>query len=875
MNLTRLNGLYEVSKFSLYLIIICVILISTDLLWRWDQSFYDAQQRSFQRHAPNDVIIIAIDEASLSRLGRWPWRRNIHAELINRLSDEGARVIAMDIIFSEKDQNYPSDDYKLIQAVNNSGRVILPVFVEQARKGSVLHETLPLPELIEASSGLGHVHVELDTDGIARSVYLLEGLGKPHWPSFGVAVLQFIEPSRSLYLFDEKLESQKDVASPLKWIRDYHVKIPFYGPPGHFQTISYHQVLTGQYPKGLFKDQIIFVGVTATGLGDSLPTPVSGLSQSMPGVEINANIFSGVREGIMIKNISMGWYYALSIFIVILPAILFPLLRPRLAFIATILLIVFTIAISVAFFLFFKIWYGPISVVLTLMLSYPMWSWRRLEFTMKYLENELLGLKKQRGIGIVEHEWNLDSVFKFLASWLPVSGFTLINENAMTVYSWGQKIDKDVGKLRENQWIQLDLETYVYSSNDEAGQYFCAVSWQSKAKPSLRQLKLFNEIINKINTTKSDQPKTTYEILQKRIQEVAIATEQLSNLKRFIEDCLDQIADAVLVIDYGGKVVLANDRAKSLFKESFDEGPNNLDVLDILEKLHFASKWTWTDLLDEVFTNDSSIQLQGRLEDKVDLLINVSLMRLADELESYAFVISMSDITELIESERMRNEALSFLSHDLRSPLVSILALTELIGADKNSVIERKNLSRIEDHASRTIELAENFVQFSRAEGNEQIQFSEFNLVDVAINAMDQVWSQAQVKKINIHRDFTLNECYINGNAQLLERVFINLLTNSIKYSNENTKIAFIIDCSKSFIKCIIVDEGIGIPEDDLPHIMKRFKRVESHHHKKNKGMGLGLSFVNAVVERHGGEIEIESQQQKGTKVTIKLKKIN
>ncbi len=873
MNSTRLYGLYEVSKFSLLLIVICVVLISTDLLWRWDQSFYDAQQRFFLRHAPNDVIIIAIDEASLSRLGRWPWRRNIHAELINRLSDEGARVIAMDIIFSERDQNHPNDDNKLRKAVKNSGRVILPVFVEQARRGSVLHETLPLPELIESSAGLGHVHVELDTDGIARSVYLLEGLGKPHWPSFGVAVLQFIDPSRSLHLSDEKLFSQKDLSSPLKWIRDYHVKIPFYGPPGHFQTISYHQVLTGQYPKGLFKDQIIFVGVTATGLGDSLPTPVSGLSQSMPGVEINANIFSGVREGLMIKNISMGWYYILSIFIIVLPVILFPLLRPRYAFFATILLIAFTIVISVAFVQFFKIWYGPISVVITLMLSYPMWSWRRLEFTLKYLEKELLAINKQRGMGVVEQDGNLDSVFKFLSSWLPVSGFTLINENGMTVYSWGKKTGKNFGKLKENQWIKLDEETYCYSFNNEEHKYLCAFGWESKVKPSQRHFKLLIDIINKINLTKSEQPKTTFEILQKRIQEVETATEQLSNLKRFIEDCLDQIADAVLVIDYGGKIVLANDRAKSLFKDTFDEKNNLIDIISVLEILHLSSKWVWTDLLAEVFKNDSSIQLQGRLQDKVDLLINISLMRLGDELESYAFVISMSDITELIESERMRNEALSFLSHDLRAPLVSILALTELISADKNSAIESKNLTRIEDHASRTIELAENFVQFSRVEGNEEIQFSEFNLIEVAINALDQVWSQAQVKKINIQRDFSSNECYVNGNAPLLERVFINLLTNSIKYSNKNTQIKFKLDCSKTFIKCTIDDEGIGIPENDLPNIMNRFKRVESHHDKLNKGMGLGLSFVNAVIERHDGEIEIESQEQKGTKVTITLKK--
>ena len=151
-----------------------LLLAHSDWLWRWDHLIYDATLPIWESPPPQDIVIVAIDEASLNELGRWPWPRRTHAQLVRGLSAAGARVIALDIIFSEADSSDPKGDQALAEAIRESARVVLPVLLEQPRTYGQLIEQMPLPPLAEVAATLGHIHVELDADGLARSVFLLE-----------------------------------------------------------------------------------------------------------------------------------------------------------------------------------------------------------------------------------------------------------------------------------------------------------------------------------------------------------------------------------------------------------------------------------------------------------------------------------------------------------------------------------------------------------------------------------------------------------------------------------------------------------------------------------------------------------------------------
>jgi len=133
-------------------------------------------------------------------------------------------------------------------------------------------ETLPIPALAKAAAGIGHVDVELDSDGIVRGTYLKAGLGSPYWPTLALALLETVDPSAWRVLPGQR-PAQINASSPYVWRRDYRVLVPFAGPPGHFRHYSYGAVLNDTVSTTLFRNKYVLVGATASGMDDALPTP--------------------------------------------------------------------------------------------------------------------------------------------------------------------------------------------------------------------------------------------------------------------------------------------------------------------------------------------------------------------------------------------------------------------------------------------------------------------------------------------------------------------------------------------------------------------------------------------------------------------------
>ena len=169
----------DVASTALILLLLSLLLSSTGILSRVDNLIYDVGQKLYQQAAPSDVIIVAIDENSLSQLGRWPWPRSHHANLVRRLTAEGVSAIGLDIIFSETDLINKGADDDLALAIAQAKNVVLPVVLESKRVNGQIIETLPMPSLANNAADLGRVHAALDEDGIARSIYLFEGVGAP------------------------------------------------------------------------------------------------------------------------------------------------------------------------------------------------------------------------------------------------------------------------------------------------------------------------------------------------------------------------------------------------------------------------------------------------------------------------------------------------------------------------------------------------------------------------------------------------------------------------------------------------------------------------------------------------------------------------
>ncbi len=388
LNRLKINDL--VSS-AIILTLLALLLHTTQLFSRVDNVIYDLGQKISSTPAPDDVIIIAIDEESLSKIGRWPWSRQVHADLLKRLLPEKPAAIGLDVVFSEPDATNPTADAALGTAIQAAGNVVLPVLLEATRTNGQIKETLPLPALIDYAADLGRVHAALDQDSIARSVYLFEGVGTPAWQLFSQAVNNVAEHKASKNNFSHASLEQDQNRYAIA--RGAQRRVNFIGPPGYFYRISYAQVLNGEFEKGLFSHKIVLVGATALGLGDFLTTPVSGLSQPMPGVEFHANVLESIRKNRLITEVPFWLSTVLVMLLSVLPLLWMPKLRALFGLLVTMLLLAL-LALGAGLLPHLGVWFPPSAALAAILLAYPIWSWRKLEAAQRFLDEEFQYLKQ-------------------------------------------------------------------------------------------------------------------------------------------------------------------------------------------------------------------------------------------------------------------------------------------------------------------------------------------------------------------------------------------------------------------------------------------------------------------------------------------------
>ena len=341
---------------------VVILLVLSGITWRADTALYDLLVQRSAHAADERILVVAVDEKSLAELGRWPWSRSVHAQLIDALSASGAKSIALDILLSEPALYDPEGDALLTQALTRSHKVVLPVFAEPQQQNGPLVELLPIPEFAASAAALGHVDMALDSDGVARSMFLRAGLGTPHWPSLALALHQLgNEPGESDGNLPGLRNPQAGTVAPQDWVRDHEVLVPYVNPPHGFKRVSYSDVLNDRVPAAQLKDRWILVGVTAAGMGGDVATP--GWHANAPrlsGVDYQANALNMLLQDSAIVPLSTVAQSLLSIFLVVLPLLIYGL--PGFRKISTpIVLALLAVPLVTLLLLWQGYWFAPLS----------------------------------------------------------------------------------------------------------------------------------------------------------------------------------------------------------------------------------------------------------------------------------------------------------------------------------------------------------------------------------------------------------------------------------------------------------------------------------------------------------------------------------
>ncbi|MBE6656521.1 MAG: HAMP domain-containing protein [Ruminococcaceae bacterium] len=228
---------------------------------------------------------------------------------------------------------------------------------------------------------------------------------------------------------------------------------------------------------------------------------------------------------------------------------------------------------------------------------------------------------------------------------------------------------------------------------------------------------------------------------------------------------------------------------------------------------------------------------------------------------------------ELESLEQKRNRFISDVSHELRSPMTSMLGFVEAV-ADGSLPPERQKhyLSLVAEEIKRLSRLVADLLDVSRLEmGERKMNFAKYDLADNAATVLISLEQRINEKKLDVSFEAEEDKMFVSADADAMYRVLYNLIENAVKFSREGGKLAIALERTEGRVRLSVYNEGIGISEEDLPNVFDRFYKSDKSRGEDKKGVGLGLYFVKTIVTAHGGDIRAESTEGVDTRFTMEL----
>lgn len=351
-------------------------------------------------------------------------------------------------------------------------------------------------------------------------------------------------------------------------------------------------------------------------------------------------------------------------------------------------------------------------------------------------------------------------------------------------------------------------------------------------------------------------------------EKLDLTLSEMSNEKSKLETILKYMADGLLAVDLSGAIIHINPAATQML----DLLPEDIEEFDYDQIMARCGKHLTMEALLEGTKS-------GGAQETFDFKGNVFAMRydrFKDENgQDKGVIIIIQDITERQKLENMQTDFVANVSHELKTPLTTIKSYTETLldGAMEDPEITANFLGIVDTEADRMNRLVKDLLQLSRLDHQrERWSMKETNLIAILNTAIPKVALTARQKEQHLNVLFDEEAVIpVNVDRDRIEQVVLNILSNAIKYTNEGGRIDIDVLEGGGHVKVIVSDNGIGISEADIPRVFERFYRVDKARSRAMGGTGLGLPISKQIVEEHHGTLTIESQEGKGTNVTMTL----
>jgi signal transduction histidine kinase/CHASE2 domain-containing sensor protein len=778
---------------------------------------------------PDDIVIIAIDEASLKRFGRFPWSRSLIARALDSLKNARPKAIALDVLYVEP--TVKADDSALAAAIKRAGNVVVAA---QLTAGATSEDEVnwlrPLPEIEANAAGIGHVNVHTGFDGVARTLLMRQAddYGNAIW-AMAVELIRVGDglPADSLREFPGTVaiggrilpvttnpDSYRIEPDGTEHLRAARLSIDYIGPSGSFspQTISFSEIADGRVDPRRLHNKYLLIGATAATLGEQVASPfIQSMNHGrlrgdlMPGVEVLANQVNTILRGRFYREVP-DWIAFLCSLIVAIGVIVFAALARgsheflrQIAALGTLLALIFMIS-----HLAFSRWLilAPIvHMLFAFAIATPLTLLRR--------------------------------------------GFVLSRE-----------IDARIAEIsRAGESLLLGVNTPAPSPQPPARLFLRL--WPRGAEWRVRELKSLNQ-----------------QLLQRSL---------------FIDRALRSVDDGLIIAATDARIVFANPRAaqilgvseralvsSDLFErigEAESSYPQQPSTLVARLQSAGAAREALQRLLEERESIEREITLGSGSNNARHYSLRISTVADSADGAIYGIVAIFTDITRHRELQRTQRDVMALVTHELKTPLTAIQGMSELLSQFEMSGERRREMHlTINDEAKRLARMIDEYLDLTRLEsGARQLRLVPLRIEQLMERALLLLDPLAERAGIKIIRNLAPDLPPILGDADLIARAVTNLIDNAIKFSPIGSEINVNARADSSRVVIEVVDQGCGIAPEFMKNIFEKFYRVPRAANADIPGAGLGLALVREVAELHNGRVAIESWPGAGSIFSLYL----
>ena len=393
----------------------------------------------------------------------------------------------------------------------------------------------------------------------------------------------------------------------------------------------------------------------------------------------------------------------------------------------------------------------------------------------------------------------------------------------------------------------------------------CAIILVSVVVAIIMSNKMATSIVKPLNELDLEHPanNNTYEELTPILTKLNKQHKQIESqlaLLREKSDELNQItasmSEGLILLDNKGFVLSMNEAAKKLF--GIEHTPVGRDFLTVDRSSEMNRA------INKAFEGNRSEFRETRNGNEYQFIIN----RTESEGKVIGLVILCLDVTDSAFAERNRKEFTANVSHELKTPLQSIIGSAELL---ENGLVKPEDTGRfignIKNEAQRLVSLINDIIRLSQLDEDAEIPTESVYLLEVANEVAEVLSASAAKRQVLVSVDG--ENCTINGIRRYLYEIIYNLCDNAIRYNKEGGKVNVSVKQDGENTVVTVSDTGIGIPPEHHSRIFERFYRVDKSHSKETGGTGLGLSIVKHAVAYHKGKVTLDSVPDEGTTITI------